>query len=787
MQEDDLDVPDVKKRRPAAENESDEGNVHLKAVVCVSSDNDVPQIAVDAEVTDVSVALAAVIDKEKPGGVQLTYDELSQAAYTVAEEKEGAVSNSANLVSSDVSKQQESMQCTSNVAVDAVVADVSAALTALMDTEKPDDAEVTSSELILEASDALAEEKAADSVGDLPNVVEQESMHGASVQNDSMEGQTELESMIVNISDDEDLPDLAADAVVGDESLALMDKEEPDDVVQEKEDKAAGDAGDLPDAVEQESVHGTSVQNDSKEGQTELESMIVNISDDEDLPNLAADAVVSDKSQALMDKEESDDVAEEKEHETAADIGGDLPDAVVQESEKTDDAKVTSSELILEASDAVADEKEYKAAGDAGGDLPDAVEQKSVHGTSVQNDSKEEHTELESMIVNISDDEDLPNLAADAVVNESLALMNKKEPDDVAEEKEDKAAGDVGSGLPDAVEQESMQCPSVHNDRKEGQTEQENIIVNVSSDEDVPNLAADAVVSDESQALMDKKEPDDVAEEKEDEAAGDVGDLPVAVEQESMQCTSVVVNISADENLPNLAADAVVGDVSRVLMDNEKPDDVQLTSDELTQVADAVTDKNEVTVSDNTHLISSDAVLEEHESSVVQLLKEAGEQSSEICDVDHSSLTHEVTEKVEASRSLMLSSEVLESVSNDSTVSYKSSEMVEESSSVSHTESFTPAGCDKPVEFGVLSIEPGAESAELWSGLSSDDQHYFPPADNRQQQLSETVVQERGDDAEETLQSASQDATASDADADAADDDNVVDDVDDDDVEIDLL
>jgi len=220
-----------------------------------------------------------------------------------------------------------------------------------------------------------------------------------------------------------------------------------------------------------------------------------------------------------------------------------------------------------------------------------------------------------------------------------------------------------------------------------------------------------------------------------------------------------VVDISSDddEDLPNsdaAAAAAVVSDTSTDLMDEEMPADVKLESDDLSQAAD----ENDDVVCESTHLISADAVLKPQESSVIELLDQEEQQSSEACDVDRSSQSREAAEKIEARESLLPSTEVLDSSSNDSTVSYKSSE----------AENVSPTG-------GALSVEPEAESAELLSNLCSGDEPFVAPVDVCEQ-VSDVVVQEHGDAAEESLPSAAHDVTADDGEAVAGPDDAIAED-----------
>jgi len=373
-------------------------------------------------------------------------------------------------------------------------------------------------------------------------------------------------------------------------------------------------------------------------------------------------------------------------------------------------------------------------------------------------------------------------------------------------------------------------------------------------------------------------------------------------EEGNAQVKSVIVDISSDDDLPDTAAeaDAVVNDVSVTSVDNDgKP-----TSDELTEAVDAAADEKDDIVGDNsTSLLSVAGVLKEQESSVIQLLKQADEQSSEAsdvgqeaaemmedshslmpstevleflpnvstvcdhssemvkvsssvsgaessdkqteecgeqegesaeignslssgdqpdvqpvndcelvsavviqehggvaedaCDVDHNSPSQEAAEMMEDSHSLMPSTEVLEFLSTDSTVCGQSSEVMKVSSSVSGAESFTPADCDKHTEESdALNVEQEGESAEIGSSLSSDDQPDVQPVSDSEP-VSAVVIQEHGGVDEETLLSASQNIMAAAATADDDDDGGVddIDDVDDDveiddiddDVEIDLL
>jgi len=213
------------------------------------------------------------------------------------------------------------------------------------------------------------------------------------------------------------------------------------------------------------------------------------------------------------------------------------------------------------------------------------------------------------------------------------------------------------------------------------------------------------------------------------------------------------------------SADEVAASISDFLTGTSVSDDMGAVS-ELHDVDDQYD-----TVSDEPVVLSSDAEDPEQEPSIVQLMQQADGQSSATCDADHSSSDQEATEKVEVGECLMPLAE--DESSKGSTLSYGSSGAVKESSNVGCADGSTPAGNDVLKESGCLSVDPEAESAEPSMYLSSGDQHDVPSVIDYHQ-VSESVEEEHGDDAEASLQPASEDVAA------GADDD-------DEDFEIDLL
>ena len=214
-------------------------------------------------------------------------------------------------------------------------------------------------------------------------------------------------------------------------------------------------------------------------------------------------------------------------------------------------------------------------------------------------------------------------------------------------------------------------------------------------------------------------------------------------------------------------------DVSTELMDEEKLDDVILPSDEEREAADAVTDDKDdaaagdigsvpgkdekvtLVVTDVWGLVEESEISDNRDATKLMLSDvEADRQSSETCDVDHSSSDQQAADMVEGHECLISVAE--DESSKGSTLSYGSSGAVKESIDVGCAESFTPAGDDVQNECGSLSIEPESENVELSTYLSSSDQHDVPSV-NDYDQVSESVEEAHGDDAEESLQPASED------------------------------
>ena len=189
-------------------------------------------------------------------------------------------------------------------------------------------------------------------------------------------------------------------------------------------------------------------------------------------------------------------------------------------------------------------------------------------------------------------------------------------------------------------------------------------------------------------------------------------------------------------------ADEIAAAVTDFLADTTEVEKVQ----DLSMLHDS--DGENDTVTDDANLSSADAVLRQQESSVIQLLQQADRPSSEPCD-DLSLLNEEATEKPVDSEYSMPLAEDVESSSSNSTVSYDGPEVANESGIVD----FTSAGFDVPKECSVLSTEPAAGDSEPC--LPSSDQPDVP-ADNDDDLVSETVVEERD---EEHLLPASEDVT----------------------------
>ena len=148
----------------------------------------------------------------------------------------------------------------------------------------------------------------------------------------------------------------------------------------------------------------------------------------------------------------------------------------------------------------------------------------------------------------------------------------------------------------------------------------------------------------------------------------------------------------------------------------------------------------------------------------IQSFTQADEQGAEASNVDNDSQRQGASAEIEDRPSMVPLAKNLDSSSNDSTVSYKSSEMVK-----------SPAGYDVQKEYAALSTEHAAEDAQLHGCLSSDD---IPPANDRVQ-VSDSVIDNGDNDdyAGEHMLPASEDIGAAAAAA-AADDE---------DFEIDLL
>lgn len=221
-----------------------------------------------------------------------------------------------------------------------------------------------------------------------------------------------------------------------------------------------------------------------------------------------------------------------------------------------------------------------------------------------------------------------------------------------------------------------------------------------------------------------------------------------------------------DESACLPSADEMAPSVSDFLTGTSVSDEMGAVS----ELHDEV-DQNDA-VSDEPIVLSSDAEdTGQEEPSVAHLMQQADGQSLATCDADHSSSDQEATEMVEDSECLMPLAE--DESSKGSTVSYGSSGAVKESSDVGCAEGSTSAGNDVQKESGCLCVDPEAETAEPSMYVSSGDQHDVPSV-NENHQVSESVEEEHGDDAEESLQPASEDVAA-------------VGDDDDEDFEIDLL
>ena len=580
-----------------------------------------------------------------------------------------------------------------------------------------------------------------------------------------------LESTVVNIDSDKHRPGSDVDATVTEASEALIDKIES---------IAEDISSDDEDTVERSFVR--------REDYEENESMVVNVGSDED--DVHVSAVIS----TVSVEEMSDDTkpaaaaaaagADEKELELVAD---DVQEAEFkQKSMQSEESKEGIVNISSDDED-VADLTVTEALESISSD-----DEETVQCTSVPT------VKDESMIVNVSSDDDEGDLPTVASSN-AVEVVDEEEPDDAIQGSSEvtQAAADIASEQDDELANDGpdveLQEDSLQIESSEGNVQLESMIVTDSSGyRDLSGLsvteALESIAEDISSDEETLQSESSGGNTRQDSIIVNVGsddkglrDLSVtealeriaeniSSDEETMQnessdgstqLDSIIVNVGSDEeDLPDLPADAMVSDMSVEVMDKQKPGDTNLPSDGLMETADdaAVADDGDDSC------VLSDAVFEWLQSVA------AGKQSSEAR--DHSSATQEagemidpsMSETIDPSKSSMLSAEVLESVSNDSTLSLGGSE------------SFTVAECDKQTECGTLSMEPEAESAEVSSGgLSSGNWEHDVPAVTDSEQVSEIVMQEHADDA---VTSSSQNITASDADAAAADDD---------DVEIDLL
>jgi len=730
--EDHLDARPVKKQRSSEQKDAKPGNIHLGSInMNISCDENLP--VVDVAVTDVSVALmdkleSTVVnidsDKHRPGSdVDATVTEASEAlidkiesiAEDISSDDEDTVERS--FVRREDYEENESMVV--NVGSDEDDVHVSAVISTVSVEEMSDDTKPAAA-----AAAAGADEKELELVAD--DVQEAEFKQKSMQSEESKEG-------IVNISsDDEDVADLTVTEAL--ESISSDDEE---------------------------TVQCTSVPT------VKDESMIVNVSSDDDEGDLPT--VASSNAVEVVDEEEPDDAIQGSSEVTqaAADIASEQDDELANDGP---DVELQEDSLQIESSEGnVQLESMIVTDGSGYRDLSGLSVTEALESIAEDISSDEETAQNESIGGNTRPDSIIANQAAADIASEQEDELANDGPDVELQEDSlqiessegnvqlesmivtdssgyrDLSGLSVTEALESIAEDISSDEETLQSESSGGNTRQDSIIVNVGSDD---KGLRDLSVTEALERIAENISSDEETMQNESSDG-------------STQLDSIIVNVGSDEeDLPDLPADAMVSDMSVEVMDKQKPGDTNLPSDGLMETADdaAVADDGDDSC------VLSDAVFEWLQSVA------AGKQSSEAR--DHSSATQEagemidpsMSETIDPSKSSMLSAEVLESVSNDSTLSLGGSE------------SFTVAECDKQTECGTLSMEPEAESAEVSSGgLSSGNWEHDVPAVTDSEQVSEIVMQEHADDA---VTSSSQNITASDADAAAADDD---------DVEIDLL